>query len=195
MAYNGECEKEDGGFFGWKKDLCADFNDCVNNSYNIEEFEMKWQAMLDKHGLPGDERFENLYKIKNDWMPAFFVDKFFPFLQTMQWSEGFNVVMEHYVSPQNSLLNFVKQYQKIQKEVLSRETTIKKLGYITGHPMEVQISNTYTRKLFNVFQDDLQRSSSYYVVEVQPHTEFDIVSYKVDLGRTFRYAVFFVWTS
>jgi hypothetical protein len=56
--------------------------------------------------------------------------------------------------------------------------------------MEVQISNTYTRKLFNVFQDDLQRSSSYYVVEVQPHTEFDIVSYKVDLGRTFRYAVF-----
>jgi hypothetical protein len=100
--------------------------------------------------------------------------------------------MEHYVSPQNSLLNFVKQYQKIQKEVLSRETTIKKLGYITGHPMEVQISNTYTRKLFNVFQDNLQRSSSYYVVEVQPHTEFDIVSYKVDLGRTFRYAVFFV---
>jgi hypothetical protein len=30
------------------------------------------------------------------------------------------------------------------------------------------------------------------VVEVQPHTEFDIVSYKVDLGRTFRYVVFFV---
>jgi hypothetical protein len=52
------------------------------------------------------------------------------------------------------------------------------------------MSNTYTRKLFNVFQDELQRSLSYYVVEVQPHTEFDIVPYKVDLGRTFRYAVF-----
>jgi hypothetical protein len=25
-----------------KKDLCADFNDCVDNSYSIEEFEMKW---------------------------------------------------------------------------------------------------------------------------------------------------------
>jgi hypothetical protein len=74
--------------------------------------------------------------------------------------------------PQNPLLNFVKQYRKIQKEVLSREieneaaTTIKNTRYITGHPMEVQMSNTYTRKIFNVFQDELQRSLSYYVVEV-----------------------------
>jgi hypothetical protein len=52
------------------------------------------------------------------------------------------------------------------------------------------MSNTYTQKIFNVFQDELQRSSSYYVVEVQPHTKFDIVPYKVDLGRTFRYAAF-----
>jgi hypothetical protein len=107
-------------------------------------------------------------------------------------------VLKHYVSPHNSLLNFVKLCRKIQKEALSREieneaaTTIKNHGYITGHPMEVQMSNTYTHKLFNVFQDMLQRSSSYYMVEVQPHTEFDIVSYKVDLGRTFRYVVFFV---
>jgi hypothetical protein len=63
---------------------------------------------------------------------SFLIDKFFPFLQTTQLSEGFNAVLKHYVSPQNSLLNFVKQYRKIQKEVLSREieneaaTTIKK---------------------------------------------------------------------
>jgi hypothetical protein len=63
--------KKMGAFLDGKIDLCAYFNDCVDNSYNIEEFEMKWQAMLDKHGLHGDERFENLYKIKNDWMPAF----------------------------------------------------------------------------------------------------------------------------
>jgi hypothetical protein len=78
---------------------------------------------------------------------------------------------------------------------LSREieneaaTTIKYPGYITGHPMEVHMSNIYTQKLFDVFQDELQRSLSYYVVEVQLHTEFDIVPYKVDLGRTFRYAI------
>jgi hypothetical protein len=190
--------KKMGAFLDGKKDLCADFNDCVDNSYNIKEFEMKWQAMHDKHGLHDDERFENLYKIKNDWMLAFFMDKFFPFLQTTQRIEGFNAVLKRYVSPHNSLLNFVKQCWKIQKEALSREieneaaTTIKNHGYITGHPMEVQMSSTYTHKLFNVFQDTLQRSLSYYVVEVQPHTEFDIVSYKVDLGRTFRYVVFFV---
>jgi hypothetical protein len=63
--------KKMGGFLDGKKDLCADFNDCVDNSYNIKEFEMKWQAMLNKHGLHGDERFKNLYKIKNDWMPTF----------------------------------------------------------------------------------------------------------------------------
>jgi predicted patatin/cPLA2 family phospholipase len=39
----------------------------------------------------------------------------------MQSSEGFNAVLKRYVSLQNSLLNFVKQYRKIQKEVLSME--------------------------------------------------------------------------
>jgi hypothetical protein len=43
------------GFFYGKKYLCAYFNDCADNSYNIEEFEIKWQAVLDKHGLHGDE--------------------------------------------------------------------------------------------------------------------------------------------
>jgi hypothetical protein len=76
--------------------------------------------------------------------------------------------------------------REIENEVA---TTIKNPGYITCHPIEIQMSNTHTQNLFNVFQDELQRSLSYYVVEVQPHTEFDIVSYKVD-RRTFRYAIF-----
>ena len=83
-------------------------------------------------------------------MPVFFMKNFFPFLQTTQGSEGFNVALKCYVSPQNSLLNFVKQYRKIQQEVLMREgeneavTTIKGAGYLTGHPMEVQMKEIYT---------------------------------------------------
>ena len=43
-------------------------------------------------------------------------------------------------------------------------TTVKVPHYLTGHPVERQMKQMYTKKLFNVFQDELQLSSSYYIV-------------------------------
>jgi hypothetical protein len=43
------------------------------------------------------------------------------FLHSTQRSEGFNPVLKRYVNPHNSILNFVKQYQKIQVHILVKE--------------------------------------------------------------------------
>ena len=99
-----------GAFVDSKEGLDVDFNDCVDNSFTIEEFEYKWQVMLEKHDINDDERFIHLYGMRDRWIPAFFMDKFFPFLQTTARSEGFNAVLKRYVNPQNSILNFVQQY-------------------------------------------------------------------------------------
>ena len=56
--------KKMGAFLDGQKDLCKDFDDCIDNSYTIEEFESKWKAMLDTHELHGDEQFQNLYNIR-----------------------------------------------------------------------------------------------------------------------------------
>ncbi|RLN22487.1 hypothetical protein C2845_PM07G03640 [Panicum miliaceum] len=96
-----------GAFLDGKPGLADDFNDCVDNSFSIVEFESKWQAMLDKHEINDDERFKHLYGMRYCWVPAYFMNNFFPFMQTTTRSEGFNVVLNRYVNPMNTILNFV----------------------------------------------------------------------------------------
>ncbi|CAN6339372.1 unnamed protein product [Urochloa humidicola] len=102
-----------GPFLNGKEQLSEDFKNCVSYSFSPEEFEDKWQAMLDKHEINGDERFEHLYNMRKCWVPAYFMNRFFPFLQTTARSEGFNAVLKRYVNPKNSIYNFVQQYKKI----------------------------------------------------------------------------------
>uniref|UniRef100_A0A453L3V4 Protein FAR1-RELATED SEQUENCE n=1 Tax=Aegilops tauschii subsp. strangulata TaxID=200361 RepID=A0A453L3V4_AEGTS len=84
---------------------------------------MKYEAMTDSH-------FENLYKYRETWVPCYFKHQFFPFLQSTQRSEGFNAVLKRYVNPHKFILNFMKQYQKIQTHILVREGA---KDYKTGH--------------------------------------------------------------
>ena len=67
---------------------------------------MKYEAITHTH-------FEKLYEYRSTWVPCYFKHRFFPFLQSTQHSEGFNAVLKRYVNPHNSILNFVKQYEKI----------------------------------------------------------------------------------
>jgi hypothetical protein len=97
---------------------------------------------------------------------------FFPFLQTTARSEGFNAVLKH-VNPKQSIFNFVQQYKKIQQRILGKQneqeanTGVKEPHYLTDHPMERQMKKIYRWKLFNVFQYELQLSSSYYIIRIE----------------------------
>ncbi|TVU19215.1 hypothetical protein EJB05_35353, partial [Eragrostis curvula] len=175
--------KHMGAFLSGNKQLADDFNDCISNSFSPEEFQSKWQAMIDTHEQHGHEGFEALHRIRQDWIPAYFMDCFFPFLQTTARSEGFNAVLKRYVNPNNSLLTFVEQYMKIQQSILGRKnefefnTLVREPDFLTGHPMEQQMMVTYTRRLFNVFQVELQYTSSYFIRETGTPNVFDIVPY------------------
>jgi hypothetical protein len=176
--------KSMGAFLNGKQELSDDFKDCLDNSFSPAEFEGKWQAFLDKHGLNEDERFRHLYDMRQFWVPAYFMQHFFPFLQTTAQSEGFNAVLKRYVNPKQSIFNFVQQYKKIQQRILGKQneqeanTAVKEPHYLTSHPMERQMKKIYTRKLFNVFQYELQLSSSYYIVRIEGDALIDVVPYK-----------------
>jgi transposase-like protein len=95
------------------EELEDDFKECMNHTVTPTEFEEKWAAMLDKYDLQGNERFQHMYALRCTFSPSFFMHSFFPFLQSTQWSEGFNAVLKTYVNPNMSKLHFVEQYQKI----------------------------------------------------------------------------------
>lgn len=54
-----------GAFVDSKEGLDVDFNNCVDNSFTIEEFKYKWQVMLDKHGINDYERFIHQYGMRD----------------------------------------------------------------------------------------------------------------------------------
>ena len=163
-----------GALLGRNPGLSKDFNNCVDFSLTPEEFEAGWCELMMKYEAMTDSHFENLYKYRETWVPYYFKHQFFPFLQSTQRSEGFNAVLKRYVNPHKSILNFVKQYQKIQTHILVREGS---KDYRTGHlqtemwssyPIEKQAYGSYTRDLYEKFRDEFQLTTRY---NVRPHGE------------------------
>ncbi|KAE8805154.1 hypothetical protein D1007_18793 [Hordeum vulgare] len=80
------------------------FKLCVNHDLTMEVFERSWTDMIEKYQVQDNETLQSLWEKRMYWVPAYFMKCFYPFLQTTQRSEGFNAVLKHYVSPDNSLL-------------------------------------------------------------------------------------------
>ncbi|XP_051221820.1 protein FAR1-RELATED SEQUENCE 5-like [Lolium perenne] len=104
-----------------REDLRRDFNDVIDYSVTEEEFETRWAEMIQKHDVVDNDHFKDIYDLRKCFVPAYFMKRFFPFLQTTACSEGFNAVLKQYISPHESLLNFFKQYMKLQEKIDSAE--------------------------------------------------------------------------
>nr|XP_020188487.2 protein FAR1-RELATED SEQUENCE 5-like [Aegilops tauschii subsp. strangulata] len=116
---------------------------------------------------------------------SFTIHEFFPFLQSTQRSEGFNTVLKRYVNPHNSMLNFVKQYEKIQNHILAKEgcndyrTEHLEIKLWSNFPIERQAYGTYTRDLYRKFIEEfvlIGRYNAFLVgaglFELRPNQEF-----------------------
>ncbi|XP_071685140.1 protein FAR1-RELATED SEQUENCE 5-like [Lolium perenne] len=132
-----------GPTLGGNPGLAEDFNYCIDFSFSPEEFEAKW---------------------------ALFVGKFFPFLQSTQRSEGFNAILKRYTNPKNSILHFVKQYEKLQSHVLVKEggndymTDCLELRPWSPFPVEEHAFKVYCRDIYLRFRNEFELIGRYNVL-------------------------------
>lgn len=97
---------------------------------------------------------------------------FFPFLQSTQRGEGFNAVLKLYVSPNLSILDFVKQYQKIQDKCLVAQdgqdfrTDDKTRNTWSKNPIEKHASTVYTKNIFYRFSKEFEKIEEYFVQHI-----------------------------
>nr|XP_020156347.2 protein FAR1-RELATED SEQUENCE 5-like [Aegilops tauschii subsp. strangulata] len=165
--------------------LSDDFNYCVDFSFTPDEFEQNWAGLMVKYEAMRHTHFEKLYEYRSTWVPCYFEQRFFPFLQSTQRSEGFNDVLKRHVNPHNSMLNFVKQYEKIQNHILAKEgcndyrTEHLEIGLWSNFPIEKQAYKTYTRDLYRKFREEFQLIGRYNafqvgddIFELKPNQEF-----------------------
>ncbi|KAE8770317.1 protein FAR1-RELATED SEQUENCE 5-like [Hordeum vulgare] len=110
-----------GSVFSRNPYLVKDFTKCINFSFTLTEFEWKWVELQLKYEGLMHRHFEKLYEYLATWVPCYFKYKIFPFLQSTQHIEAFHAVLKRYVDPHKSILNFFKQYEKIEVHILMRE--------------------------------------------------------------------------
>ena len=156
-----------GPFISKHEALRRDFNEIIDYCLTVAEFETRWSEMMLKHGVADNAHLLDLYDLRATFVPAYFMDRFFPFLQTTSRSEGFNAVLKKYVNPHDSLLRFFKQYMKLQERIEIAEDAHEFIGeertvrVWSDFPMEKQMLETYTLPIYNRFQVELRKITSY----------------------------------
>ena len=160
-----------GSFLGRHPGLAEEFNECVDESMSVEEFEANWGELVAKWDLSENETFAWLKKYAHTWVPCYFRTRFFPFLQSTQRSEGFNSVLKRYVNPQNSIKHFVRQYEKINEKILGKEgqndfrTDELEVRPWSPFPVEKHALAVYTRDIYYRFRLEFELIGRY---NVQP---------------------------
>ncbi|XP_020171045.3 protein FAR1-RELATED SEQUENCE 5-like [Aegilops tauschii subsp. strangulata] len=91
-----KAEETLGPFFADRPELHKAFELCVDHSLTVEEFERSWMDMIETYQVQDQETLASLWEKRMYWVPAYFMQCFFPFLQTTQRSEGFNAVLKRF---------------------------------------------------------------------------------------------------
>ncbi|XP_066373795.1 uncharacterized protein [Miscanthus floridulus] len=93
--------------------LYEDFEDIVNNSLTVEEFERLWKRMIEERNLQGNHYFSKMWEMRKRFIPVYYKNDFFPFVQTTSRSEATNVRFKDNVGPTYSIISFLKEYNRI----------------------------------------------------------------------------------
>ncbi|XP_034218862.1 protein FAR1-RELATED SEQUENCE 4-like [Prunus dulcis] len=100
----GEVLRKHGNFMGM-------FNNCIYNSWTVEDFEQKWQNMVEVFELDNNEWIKSLFEDRKFWVPTYMRDAFFAGMSTTQRSESINSFFDKYVNKKTTLKEFVEKYK------------------------------------------------------------------------------------
>jgi hypothetical protein len=135
----------------------------VYDSIDTAEFEHKWSNFYEKiQPLTQCAWFDELYKIRATWVPAYVKDHFWAGMSTTQRSESMNSFFDGYINSKTSLRAFVSKYdvalhakwEKEKQEDYRCKHMSPKL--ITNCTFEKQFADKYTFKMFHRYQHEIK---------------------------------------
>ncbi|KAK0600697.1 hypothetical protein LWI29_017563 [Acer saccharum] len=134
----------------------------VYDSLTRDEFEDRWNGLINVYGLHANEWLLRLYDERRRWVPAFVKDTFWAGMSTTQRSESMHAFFDGYVNSKTTLKQFVEQYEnalrdKVEKENLADFNSFNSLvPCLTHYPIEKQFQDAYTTTKFKEFQNELK---------------------------------------
>lgn len=91
---------------------------CIYRSWTEEEFEKRWQKLVDRFELKDNEWIQTLYEDRKQWVPTYMKDDglFLAGMSTSQRSESVNSFFDKYVHKKTTVQELVKQYESILQD-------------------------------------------------------------------------------
>ena len=108
-----KCYSKNIKVFAAKDGLYEEFEDIVNNSVIEEEFEYLWSEMIKQRGLENNKYLTKMWETRKKFIPVYYKNVFFPFIQSTSRSEATNARFKENVGPTYSIISFVAEYQCI----------------------------------------------------------------------------------
>ncbi|XAR52845.1 hypothetical protein NMG60_11021153 [Bertholletia excelsa] len=134
---------------------------CIYRSWTHEEFEKRWQKLLDRFELKENEWVQLLGEDRMHWAPTYMRDAFLAGMSTAQRSDSVICFFDKYVHKKTTVQEFLKQYEaivqdryeeeaKADSDTWNRQPTLK-----SPSPFEKHVSSLYTHAVFKKFQTEV----------------------------------------
>lgn len=149
-----------------------DFDRCIHRAETVEEFESCWDALLEKYVLRENEWLKSLYEDRHQWVSVYLRDKFFADMSSEQQCESNHPFFDVRVNEQTSLQDFLMHYERELNDRYEKEAHEDYLPIDTSPTLctrsaiEKQAANIYTRKVFEIFQEELLEECNYSVNKI-----------------------------
>lgn len=140
----------------------SELEDCIFRSWTHEEFEKRWEALVDRFELRENEWIQSLYEDRKLWVPTYMKDNaFLAGMSTLLRSESVNSFFDKYVHKKTTAHEFVKQYEAIlldryeEEAKADSDTWNKPPSLKSPSPFEKHVSCVYTPAVFRKFQNEV----------------------------------------
>jgi zinc finger SWIM domain-containing protein 3 len=145
-----------------EKEILKDFSACMFEYADQTTFEDAFNTIRSK--VEKQTWLDSIYKLKEKWAACFMKDIFTLGMRSTQLSESLNSDLKEYLKSNLDIIRFLKQFERVvqgkrNKELDSTFDSRKKFPRIKMRTsMLLEASKLYTPIIFEVFQDEYERS-------------------------------------
>jgi hypothetical protein len=166
-----------GAFIAAGGNINTELQSLVNNSLTETEFEEGWGVLTERYSASGNEHLQILWGTRKKWVPVYFKEDFYPFIETARCGEGTNSLFKNYVLPKDRIEKFLEKYKDIQESIIKTDDEDRlesrtEPSCFSLQPIEKHAACIYTRQIFLKVQRELLHSTAFNVQEIQTGTVY-----------------------
>ncbi|XP_011623480.1 protein FAR1-RELATED SEQUENCE 5 isoform X1 [Amborella trichopoda] len=144
-----------------------EFHKCIHTTKTIDDFESNWRLLIDSYDLRENQWVQSMYKMRDQWVPAYLRNTFFGEVSATQQSGSIKSFFDGFVNVDTTVQELLKNYAqaldgKFEEEIQADFESVHEEPALKTHlPMEKQAANIYTKMVFAKFQEEIMRSLAY----------------------------------